>query len=152
MRIEIRQAVPTDLLALVGFQVDCAREISGMELEPVTVERGVRVVLETPERGFWLVSEFGDGELSGCLMVQMEWSDWRAADVWWVYSVFVAPSYRRLGVFRAMFEYLEGLADAAGAVALRLYTDRANTAAGEVYRRVGMTDDRRRLFEKVLPA
>jgi hypothetical protein len=35
------------------------------------------------------------------LMITFEWSDWRAADVWWIQSVYVSPEHRQAARWRA---------------------------------------------------
>ena len=70
-----------------------------------------------------------------------EWSDWRNGNVWWLQSVYVDPDYRNRGVFRLLYEHLRGLAATdPGVVGLRLYVERENERALDVYRRLGMDD------------
>jgi GNAT superfamily N-acetyltransferase len=72
-------------------------------------------------------------------MITTEWSDWRNGWFWWVQSVYVRPEARRRGVFRALFEHVEGLArQDPGVIGLRLYVENGNRAAQETYAWVGM--------------
>ena len=67
-----------------------------------------------------------------------EWSDWRNGDVWWLQSVYVHADYRRQGVFRALKQHLESLAEAdPDVVGLRLYVERDNGHAQKTYNSLG---------------
>jgi GNAT superfamily N-acetyltransferase len=81
-------------------------------------------------------------------MVTFEWSDWENGWLWWFQSVYVDPSARRGGLFRALFEYVEGLArsspDARG---LRLYVMQANAKAKDTYVALGMRASGHEVFE-----
>jgi ribosomal protein S18 acetylase RimI-like enzyme len=51
----------------------------------------------------------------------------------------VRPEFRRRGIFRALFEHVEGLArQDPEVIGLRLYVEKDNRAAQEVYARMGM--------------
>jgi ribosomal protein S18 acetylase RimI-like enzyme len=78
-----------------------------------------------------------------------EWSDWRDAEVWWIQSVYVWPAARGRGVYRALAAAAAEEAQAAGAAGLRLYVDVRNTAAQQVYTRLGMIGDHYRVFEQM---
>ncbi len=80
-------------------------------------------------------------------MVTFEWSDWRNADFWWIQSVYVHPDFRSAGIFKALYRHVEALALEAGACGLRLYVERDNARAQEVYRRLGMVDSGYAVYE-----
>ena len=72
-------------------------------------------------------------------MITFEWSDWRNGNFWWIQSVYVAPEARGSGVYRRLYEHVREAAVEAGNVCgLRLYVERANRRAQEVYQRQGM--------------
>jgi GNAT superfamily N-acetyltransferase len=141
---------PRDVEGIVAFQRAHASEVEGMELTPTVVERGARAILEGAEPGFYLVAHGAGGALCACLLVLNEWSDWRAGNVWWIHSVYVAPSHRRRGLFEAMFNLVEAQARARGIRGLRLYVDKRNSGAKRVYARLGMDDSHYDMFEKML--
>jgi len=86
--------------------------------------RGVKRLLREPARGFYLLAEC-DGVVAGQTMVTFEWSGWRDGNFWWIQSVYVAPAFRRRGVFKALFARVQHLARRAGNVCgLRLYMER----------------------------
>jgi len=70
-------------------------------------------------------------------MITFEWSDWRAAQIWWIQSVFVRPPHRRLGLFKQLYAHAREASRAAGACGLRLYADNSNVNAQKTVRRVG---------------
>jgi GNAT superfamily N-acetyltransferase len=131
------------------FQVEMALETEGLRLDPSVVQQGVRRLLEAAQTEFYVAARDWEGKPIGCLMVLKEWSDWRNAEVWWIHSVYVRPAYRRRGVFRRMFGFVEGLALAEEAVGLRLYVERENERARMVYAKLGMNNEHYELFEKL---
>src|SRR5690554_5047360 len=90
----IRDATAADVDLLAGFAAAMAWETERKRLDPATVQRGVAAVLATPQRGRYFVAE-REGQVIGTLMLTFEWSDWRAADWWWIQSVFVVEAARR---------------------------------------------------------
>jgi GNAT superfamily N-acetyltransferase len=97
---------------------------------------------------FYLRAEIA-GTVVGQCMVTTEWSDWRNMPVWWLQSVYVAPAWRRRGVYRALHETVLDRARSAGAAGVRLYVDQGNDRAADVYRRVGMDGDHYLVFEQM---
>lgn len=139
--------IPGDLETLTDFQLRMARETEGLELDPGTVIRGVAAVLADPAKGSYWVAE-RDGRIVGSLLTTFEWSDWRNGTVLWIQSVYVVPGERGRGVYRALYEHLKRrVEDDPGLKGLRLYVDRRNAAAQEVYERLGMTREHYELFE-----
>ena len=139
----VRPARPDDADALVEFNFRMARETEGLSLDPAVLSRGVRAALADPSKALYFVAELPDapGEVVGQLMLTREWSDWRNGDVWWVQSVYVREDRRRRGVFRALYDHARQQARAApNVVGLRLYVERHNAAAQQVYQRLGMRD------------
>jgi GNAT superfamily N-acetyltransferase len=145
----VRPATRADVEILVEFNRAMARETERLELDPDVLRRGVRAVLDDPRRGFYRLAERG-GEVAGGLMVTFEWSDWRAGDVWWIQSVYVAPDHRRRGVYRALYAAVLDEARDAGARGLRLYVAADNAAARRVYGALGMEPSHYRLYEAPL--
>jgi GNAT superfamily N-acetyltransferase len=81
----------------------------------------------------------GDGKVVAQLMITLEWSDWRAAWVWWIQSVYCTPAARNKGHFKRLYAHVRAEAQAQGAAGLRLYADDANTSAHAAYTRLGMS-------------
>lgn len=133
----IRPATASDIPHLVDWNCALAQETEDKTLDRETVLRGVTAVFDKPQRGLYLVVE-RDGVAVGSLLVTYEWSDWRNGDFWWIQSVYVAQSARRVGAFRALYAEVERRARADGAVALRLYVERDNERAQKTYASLGM--------------
>ena len=142
-----REATRRDIRTIVDFQVAMARETEDFELNRIVVSRGVEAVFEDRSLGRYFVADAGP-ELAGALLITPEWSDWRNGIVWWIQSVYVAPAYRRQGVYAGLYALVKRLAEAHEMVkGIRLYVDRRNTAAQEVYARLGMNGEHYQVFE-----
>ena len=137
MELQVRAARSEDLSSIVDANRRLASETEDLPLEPTVLEAGVRKVLSDPAKGFYLIGTV-DGVFAGQLMITYEWSDWRNGCIWWIQSVYVLPEFRRLGVFKQLYRRAEQMARDAGAVGLRLYVERHNSAAQETYQRLGM--------------
>ncbi len=147
MAIRCRPALPTDHPRIVEFQLAMARETEGLTLDPATCAAGVRAVFDDRGKGRYFVAEL-DGEVIGSLLTVDEWSDWRNRRVWWIHSVYVVPEARGQGAFKALYLHLRGLVERDPALGgLRLYVDKRNAAAQQVYAKLGMTDEHYALFE-----
>lgn len=148
--VSIRAATRSDVSRLMEGNRAMAWETEGLELDEATLRAGVEAVFNAPRRGRYFVAE-DRGAVFGQLLITYEWSDWRNADVWWIQSVYVWPEHRGRGVYRSLSSHVEASARAEGAAGLRLYVDRRNEAAREVYRRLGMDGEHYLLFEKMFP-
>lgn len=145
--IRIREATLSDAPLLVEWAQAMAWETEHKTLGPDTVDEGIRLGLHDPDRARYYLAEV-DGHPAGTLMLTTEWSDWRCGDWWWIQSVYVAPAYRRRGVFSALFRYVEQLArDTDGVCGLRLYVEQGNTTAQRTYAQLGMGDAGYRMYE-----
>ena len=150
-RITIRRATKADLERLVGFNAAMARETEDKDLDLDSLRAGIAALLEDDSLGFYLVAEVGE-QAAGQLMVTMEWSDWRNAHFWWIQSVYVAAEFRRQGIFRQLYKHVEAKARAAGNVCgIRLYVERTNLRAKEVYVNLGMTHSHYDMYEVEFP-
>ena len=142
-----RRATPDDLETIARFQEAMARETEQVTLDPATLRKGIAAVLSTPSLGHYWLAE-GGGSVVGSLMITFEWSDWRNRMVWWIQSVWVEEPWRRKGVYSALYRHVRSLAESDDGVGgIRLYVDRRNTRAQEVYRRMGMDGDHYLAFE-----
>lgn len=143
---EIHAASPQDAATIVDFQLRMARETEGLELDFDTVTRGVAAVFADPSKGTYWLAERG-GRIAGCLLT-FEWSDWRDGTVLWIQSVYVPPEERGQRVYRALYEHLKRRVEGDPRLkGIRLYVDRRNAAAQQVYERLGMSREHYDLFE-----
>jgi ribosomal protein S18 acetylase RimI-like enzyme len=145
--VEIREARPGDAPVIVDFQIRMARSTEGLELDFDTVTRGVAAVFADPAKGTYWVAESED-RVIGSLLTTFEWSDWRNGTVLWIQSVYVLPEWRRRGVYKSLYEHVKRQVEKSpGLRGLRLYVDQRNTAAQEVYERLGMTKEHYQMYE-----
>jgi len=145
--ILIRPARISDADDLAAFNSAMALETENRILPPEIISAGIRNFLQHPEWGFYIVAESG-ARVVACLMITYEWSDWRNGLFWWIQSVYVHPEFRRLGIYRKMYEHVRRAAIAAGNVCgLRLYVDRDNQRAQTTYSDLGMSKTHYLIFE-----
>jgi GNAT superfamily N-acetyltransferase len=145
--VTVRRATPADLDVLVRFSAAMARETEGRVLDMDRLREGTRAVLESAERGFYLVAET-NSTVVGQLLITYEWSDWRNGVFWWIQSVYVEPSARRRGVYRTLHEHVLQEARARGDVCgVRLYVEKGNMGAQAAYARMEMTPTAYRVYE-----
>lgn len=145
--IQVRQAEASDREPIVEFQVRLAKESEGLELDRAKVTQGVQAVFDRPTLGRYWVAQSGDKVVASLLTIP-EWSDWRNGTVVWIHSLYVLPEFRQRGAFRAMFETLRRqVLESTDLIGLRLYVDRRNTTAQQVYKQIGMDSQHYDLFE-----
>jgi len=147
MPTTIRKTITYDIDTLVEFNRAIAKETENRTLDVATLAAGVRAVFDDPSRGFYLIAE-NDGKAVGSLLITSEWSDWRNGYFWWIQSVYVHPDFRGKGVYKTLYRHVEDMAKKAAEVCgLRLYVDRDNSAARNVYSRLGMAHTQYELYE-----
>jgi GNAT superfamily N-acetyltransferase len=143
----IREAHLDDQMVIADFQVAMALETENLQLDPPTVWKGVKAVFDDPSKGKYFIAE-KDGQVVGSLLITFEWSDWRNGNVWWIQSVYVRPEYRRNGIFKALYGYVQQLViNDSNLRGLRLYADKTNQAAHSTYHNLGMISHHYAMFE-----
>lgn len=137
--IRIRQGTPDDWKVVAGFNQAMAVETEGKSLRPELIEAGVLAALSDPARALYFLAEVS-GQIAGQTMITTEWSDWRNGFFWWIQSVYVAPEFRRVGVFRALHGHIRAEARRrSGVCGIRLYAHHENARALKVYEQLGMS-------------
>lgn len=148
VNIKIRSATLADARTIADFNYSMAVETEHRCLNPKRLLRGVKSLLGDRSKGFYILAEVG-GIVVGQLMITYEWSDWRCGNFWWVQSVYVTKEFRRAGVFKTLFRWIEKQARKDSSVCgLRLYAERSNKHARQAYERLGMKKTGYNLFEK----
>jgi len=141
--LNVRLAKPEDAARIASFSAAMALETEDRCLDLDRLHDGTIALLNSPDRGFFMVAELnqaGDRRLLGQLMITYEWSDWRNGAFWWIQSVYVDPAWRRQHVFRRMHEFVMATAKTSPNVCgVRLYVEKNNDVAQVVYRKVGFT-------------
>jgi ribosomal protein S18 acetylase RimI-like enzyme len=149
----IRKAKLEDLERIVDFNIQMAKETEEKILEKNVAREGVKAVLNNELKGFFLLAEENKGEkkICGQLMITFEWSDWRNKNIWWIQSVFVDKNYRNRKVFSKLFKSVTKMAlSEKGVGGLRLYVEKHNDSAKQVYESLGMKKTSYEIYEKWL--
>ena len=149
----IRKAELEDLERIVDFNIQMAKETEGKILDKNIVREGVKAVLKNKMKGFYLMAEDKQGTktLGGQLMVTFEWSDWRNKNIWWIQSVYVDKKYRNKRVFSQLYRTVTKMALSEKSVGgLRLYVEKHNNSAKQVYESLGMKKTPYEIYEKFL--
>lgn len=150
--IEVGPARPEDREVIADFNQAMALETENKILDRPTLLAGVQAVFDNADLGFYLVARDsrseGDGNVTGCLLITTEWSDWRNGMFWWIQSVYVDPDSRGKGVFSALYDHVRQAARSSPDVCgLRLYVEKENERAHRTYLRLGMIETDYRLLE-----
>lgn len=145
----VRNATLADAEIITEFNMHIAKESEDLDLDRNVLKAGVKALLSDKTKGTYFVATTtptmagaGDSQenvVIGQLMITYEWSDWKNAQIWWIQSVYVAPEYRRAGVFKGLYAHVSKIARDAGACGLRLYADVGNKKAHAAYEKMGMT-------------
>jgi GNAT superfamily N-acetyltransferase len=136
--MRIRDATPADVEFIIRANLALAAETEDQALDAALLRPGVQAVLDDPSLGRYYLAEL-EGRPVGQLMTTFEWSDWRNGLLLWIQSVYVLPEARGRGAFRALYQHLVDLAEADARICgIRLYVDRHNSRAQQVYARLGM--------------
>src|ERR1051326_3064334 len=145
--IAYRDAHPSDRDVIVDFQIAMARETEELELDRDVLLNGVEAVFHDPSRGRYFVAEI-DHRVVASLLITYEWSDWRNGVVWWIQSVYVRPEHRRQRIYAGLYEHVKLIVDSQPSVrGIRLYVDRRNVSAQNVYTRLGMNGEHYQVCE-----
>ncbi len=145
--INIKEAHPGDVELISLFQERMALETENLKLDPDILRRGVSAVFSDPVKGCYYIAEI-DGKIAGSLLITYEWSDWRNGMILWIQSVYVLPQYRKNAVFRHLYHHIKKMVeDDPNYHGIRLYVDRANKRAMNIYNRCGLNGSHYHLFE-----
>lgn len=145
----IRKTHPHEADALASLILAMAWESEGRELNRDTLMAGIQAVFQNPALGtYWVVE--ADGQLIGCTLITVEWSDWNNAPYWWIQSLYIVPRHRGQGVFKRLLSALEANAKTQGVKELRLYVEQNNQRAIRVYQRTGFESEHYRCMTKPL--
>lgn len=145
--MEILNATTQDIPQIVSFQLAMALETENLILDKSIIENGVSKVFENINYGKYYIAKDGD-TIVASLLTTFEWSDWRNSQVMWIQSVYVVENYRKAGVFKKMYAHLKNIVESSDEfTGLRLYVDKTNIIAQNVYTKMGMTDQHYSMFE-----
>ena len=137
--MHVRRATPGDAERVAPL-FDAYRQFYGLAPDLALSRRFIAERLERDE-SIVLLAQTADGTSLGFAQMYPTFSSLRAARVFVLYDLFVAPAARRHGVARRLMEAAVGEARAAGAVAISLQTARTNRAAQRLYESLGWKRD-----------
>jgi GNAT superfamily N-acetyltransferase len=145
--MEYRVGRPPDGAAIIAHTQALARESEGREPDAAAVARGVTAALADPHKARYTVA-VEDGVVVGCLFVTYEWSDWTGGWYWWIQGVYVVPTHRGRGIYRAMVEEVRAEARRRGDVGRRrLYVHAGNNAGMEAHAALGFSKTAYRIYD-----
>lgn len=155
MSLQIRQLTIADVDDYIDFLTDCqcmmAMETEKLELDRQIVFHGIKRVFENNQLGHYYVAMKNQTPVA-CLLTTYEWSDWRCKLVLWIQSVFVTPENRGTGIYKSMYQHIQNVVNENNEFAgIRLYVDKTNHQAIEVYQKLGMTREHYHLYEWMNP-
>ena len=133
----IRKAKTDDIEIIVNNNILLALESEKKSIDYDTVYNGVKSMIMDNNKGFYLVFE-RNNKIIGQLMITFEWSDWNDKSIWWIQSVFVDKSNRKIGVFNDLIRYIKLMAKNYKVKNLKLYVHKKNINAKKVYEKLGM--------------
>lgn len=145
--IYIEKANANDAETLADLQCKMAWETEEYKLDHATVLAGLKSLFADHTKGtYYKVTH--EGQIVGCMLNTFEWSEWRNGYVLWIQSLYIVPEFRAQGLFKLMYQYLQQkVAKDDSLKGIRLYVDKTNTKAAQVYKAIGMSDEHYTFFE-----
>ncbi len=148
-KLEIRDARAGDVRFLVAGNRSMAHETEGVELDPAMLEPGVAAVLADPGLGRYFVAE-ASGVVVGQLMLTYEWERLAQRRLL-VDSVGVRDprAARQRCILGAVPARCGSRRRTPGVCGLRLYVDRGNARAQNIYAHLGLHHSNYEVMERV---
>ena len=144
----IREGRIEDIKVLTEYNYLLALETEELILDKERLAKGVEACIIDSSKGTYYVYE-EDNMVVGQLMITKEWSDWRNGEFWWIMSVYVHKDYRKKGIFKKLYNHVQGLAQQKDeVVGLRLYVEFENEKAQKTYEKLGMEKTNYFIFEE----
>ncbi|MCF8369858.1 MAG: GNAT family N-acetyltransferase [Bacteroidales bacterium] len=145
--MKVKKANKEDSEVIIDFQLKMAYETEKLKLNKAIVSKGVLAVFSNPDKGFYLIVKSNDKTIAS-VMLTPEWSDWRNSTFLWIQSLYVLPEFRKKGVFKRIYTYVQSLVnDSDDLTGIKLYVDQNNKIAQQAYANVGMLKSHYQLFE-----
>jgi len=151
--VQIRRATLADRETISTFNAALARETEARILDGHFLRAGVESILQDPNKGWYAVAVNPSGsvrsEIVGQILITFEWSDWRNGNFWWLQSLYVDQRFRQQGVLRQLYDYVYGQAreNAEKVCGFRLYVERENHQARQVYAHMGFQETPYQMYE-----
>ena len=151
--VQIRRATMADIETISAFNSALARETEARILDAQVLRLGVEAILQDPHKGWYAVAviphESVQPTVIGQILITFEWSDWRNGIFWWLQSLYVDQPYRQQGVFRQLYDYVyeQARANPEKVCGFRLYVERENHQAHQVYAQTGFQETAYQMHE-----
>lgn len=145
--MQIRQTCLNDVNEIIEMQILMALETESLHLDKKTLKDGITAIIEDPTKGRYFIIE--ESRISiACFMITYEWSDWRNKNWIWMQSVYVKKEYRKQGIFNKMMSFLKKMISSDSQYCgIRLYVDKTNLNAINVYKKSDMLNHHYEMFE-----
>ncbi|EAY25130.1 GNAT family N-acetyltransferase [Microscilla marina] len=145
--IYIETASVQDAELLADLQCKMAWETEEYMLDRNTVLQGLQALFNDVSKGIYYKVTHNE-QVIGCMLNTFEWSEWRNGYVLWIQSLYIVPEFRAQGLFKLMYQYLQHKVKADNnLMGIRLYVDKTNVKASQVYKAIGMSDEHYTFFE-----
>ncbi len=151
--LRVRRATVADRETICRFNAALAKETEGKTLDSEVLQEGVEAILTDPVKGWYAVADrvvaTGHTTVVGQILITFEWSDWRNGSFWWLQSLYVEQQYRKEGVFRQLYQYVEEEArkNVENVCGFRLYVEKANHTAQQIYAHLGLQETPYQMYE-----
>ncbi|MFM2225091.1 MAG: hypothetical protein RJA07_1293 [Bacteroidota bacterium] len=145
--MQTRLSTVADAHIIASFNKAMAFETEQKKIDNELALLGVENLMNQPQYGFYVVAEI-NSEIVASLMITYEWSDWRNSLIWWIQSVYVKPENRRQSAFKCMLVFVEQLAKQQNINCIRLYMEKENRTAHQVYLQNNFIETDYLMFEK----
>ena len=124
-----------------------AWETEKVTLDLIILTEGVQNLFADVNRGKYYVAE-ENGLVVGSLLTTYEWSDWRNGTVLWIQSVYIAEGHRGKGIYKKLYDHIQQMVKSTSDLrGIRLYVDKTNKTAQQVYEKLGMNGEHYQVFE-----
>ncbi len=147
MEIFVTNAKKNQIDIIADFQIKMALETENIKLSYKNIIKGVEAVFNDKTKGQYYIAKYNN-KIIASLLTTYEWSDWRNAYYLWIQSLYVIKDYRNKKVFKTMYNHLKNIVSQSDKYAgIRLYVDKSNINAINVYNKIGMNNDHYLFFE-----
>ena len=131
---------------LARFNTEMAWETEGKKLIKETITSGCRNLILQPKFGSFFTA-IQDKKAIGNLLTTYEYNVALYKPIYWIQSVFVEKSHRGKGVFKSLFNKAINEARSKKIYSVKLYVEKTNEKAKEVYQKLGMSNNDQEIYE-----
>lgn len=131
---------------LARFNTEMAWETEKKKLVQETITAGVKSLIEQPKYGSYLTAIVNNKAI-GSLLLTYEYNTQLSSQIYWIQSVYVEPEYRGKGTFKSLYNKAIEEAKKHHSYSVKLYVEKENERAKEVYTKLGMSNNNQEVFE-----